>query len=415
MGSQVQQIRPTRQIASSSATQTDAKHATAGLTSSERSRQASVGRSEPTAGLTTSTCVARHRPTVRPLLRLMLWAAGALASWPNACSSAWPSSSSSSSTASSPSRRSTGRNAPPSACGISSHAASTVRRDGLLVDVDAPGSGRWRSGGAAAGRSRVGRPHADRCAQPGDRHLDAHRRERAGAGRDGRSAFAGTFVVKGAAEGVVVATGAHTRLAGIAALTQAGQRPPSPLARELDRVVRTIAGVALGVGATFFVIALLVGTPASDGFLFAIGVTVALVPEGLLPTLTLSLAIGAQRMATRHALVRRLESVETLGSTTYICTDKTGTLTRNEMTVVEVWTPCGAATVSGEGYDARRSRSTVRPLAAWMPCAIWRASRFAAPTVGRMLRWTATGSATGRSDGGGARRSGTQARDRRRG
>ena len=167
---------------------------------------------------------------------------------------------------------------------------------------------------------------------------------------EGDSAFAGTFVVKGVAEGVVASTGAHTRLAGIAALTHAGQRPPSPLARELDRVVRTIAGVALGVGSIFFVIALLVGTPASDGFLFAIGVTVALVPEGLLPTLTLAMAIGAQRMARRHALVRRLESVETLGSTTYICTDKTGTLTRNEMTVVRLWTPCGTATVSGEGY-----------------------------------------------------------------
>ena len=78
-----------------------------------------------------------------------------------------------------------------------------------------------------------------------------------------------------------------------------------------------------------------------ESFLFAIGVTVALVPEGLLPTVTLSLSRAAQRMAERHALVRRLESVETLGSTTFICTDKTGTLTRNEMAVVEVWTPAG--------------------------------------------------------------------------
>jgi calcium-translocating P-type ATPase len=166
----------------------------------------------------------------------------------------------------------------------------------------------------------------------------------------GETGFAGTFVVKGAGEGIVVATGGNTRLAAIARLTRAGQRPPSPLARELDRVVRTIAAVALGVGVAFFVIALLIGTPASDGFLFAIGVTVALVPEGLLPTLTLALAIGAQRMAHRRALVRRLESVETLGSTTYICTDKTGTLTRNEMTVVEIWTPNGTAIVTGEGY-----------------------------------------------------------------
>lgn len=91
--------------------------------------------------------------------------------------------------------------------------------------------------------------------------------------------------------------------------------------------------------------------PASNGFLFAIGVTVALVPEGLLPTVTLSLAMGAQRMAARHALVRRLDSVETLGSTTFICTDKTGTLTRNEMSVVEAWTPAGRARISGTGYE----------------------------------------------------------------
>jgi magnesium-transporting ATPase (P-type) len=82
-----------------------------------------------------------------------------------------------------------------------------------------------------------------------------------------------------------------------------------------------------------------------------IGVTVALVPEALLPTLTLSLAIGAQRMARRRGLVRDLTSVETLGSVTYICTDKTGTLTRNEMQAVRIWTPSGSVTVSGDGYD----------------------------------------------------------------
>ena len=86
----------------------------------------------------------------------------------------------------------------------------------------------------------------------------------------------------------------------------------------------------------------------SDGFVFAIGVTVALVPEALLPTVTLSLAWGAEQMAKRHVLVRNLEAVETLGSTTFICTDKTGTLTRNQMTVVEAWTP------SGHGADRRR-------------------------------------------------------------
>ena len=167
----------------------------------------------------------------------------------------------------------------------------------------------------------------------------------------GEEAFAGTFVVEGEGLAVVTTTGSATRLAGIARLTRAGPRPRTPLAQELDRVVRTIAVIALGVGGVFFAVSLLVGTPASNGFLFAIGVTVALVPEGLLPTVTLSLAIGAQRMAARHALVRRLDSVETLGSTTFICTDKTGTLTRNEMSVVEAWTPVGGARISGTGYE----------------------------------------------------------------
>ena len=90
-------------------------------------------------------------------------------------------------------------------------------------------------------------------------------------------------------------------------------------------MVRTIAGVAVGVGVFFFAIAMLLGNPATDGFVFAIGVTVALVPEALLPTVTLSLAYGAERMAAKQVLVRNLEAVETLGSTTFICTDKTGT------------------------------------------------------------------------------------------
>lgn len=160
---------------------------------------------------------------------------------------------------------------------------------------------------------------------------------------EGESVHAGTFVAVGEGVAVVSATGAHTRLGSLADLTERAVRPPSPLARELHRVVRTISLVAVGVGATFFVLSWVIGTELSDGFVFAVGVTVALVPEGLLPTVTLSLAIGAERMAERHALVRRLEAVETLGSTTYICTDKTGTLTENRMTVVASWAMPGVA------------------------------------------------------------------------
>jgi len=165
------------------------------------------------------------------------------------------------------------------------------------------------------------------------------------------SAYAGTFVVEGAGRAVVTAVAGNTRLAGIAMLSRSAGPPKSPLAVELDRVVRIIALVAAGVGVAFFSVALLLGTAPRDGFLFAVGVTVALVPEGLLPTVTLSLARGAQQMAHRNALVRRLESVETLGSTTFVCTDKTGTLTRNEMSVVNVWTPYGSVSLSGSGYE----------------------------------------------------------------
>ena len=167
----------------------------------------------------------------------------------------------------------------------------------------------------------------------------------------GAPLWAGTFVVNGSGLANVTATGSSTKLAGLSVLTSTVQRPKSPLAQELDRIVRVMALVTIAVGVAFFLVSLMVGIPATDGFLFAVGVTVALVPEGLLPTVTLSLAMGAQRMARKQALVRHLEAVETLGSTTFICTDKTGTLTRNEMSVVEAWTPSGSIALEGVGYS----------------------------------------------------------------
>ncbi len=167
---------------------------------------------------------------------------------------------------------------------------------------------------------------------------------------DGDVLRAGTFVVEGEGRAIVTATGASTDFARIAVLTQGTDRPDTPLTRELHRLVRTIALIAVAAGGGFFLLTLFLDTPPSDGFVFAIGITVALVPEGLLPTVTLSLAIGAQRMADQHALVRRLESVETLGSTTFICTDKTGTLTQNRMRVVEIWMPQGRVLREGTGY-----------------------------------------------------------------
>ena len=115
--------------------------------------------------------------------------------------------------------------------------------------------------------------------------------------------------------------------------------------------MKIIAAFAITAGVVFFGVSLLLGMPARDGFLFAVGVIVALVPEGLLPTLTLALAMSASRMASRGALVRHLEAVETLGSTTVICSDKTGTITANQMTRERCWRRSAQLDVTGTGYD----------------------------------------------------------------
>ena len=181
---------------------------------------------------------------------------------------------------------------------------------------------------------------------------------------DGETLFAGTFVVEGEATAVVTATGARTRLAGIARLTTTSAKPDTPLTRGLRGVVRLTAAIAIGLGVLFLVISLIVGNPIQAAFVFAIGVTVARVPEGLLPTVTLSLAWGSERMAKRNILVRHLEAVETLGSTTFICTDKTGTLTQNLMNVVEAWTPVGSVVLDGPGYGPDAALSWSAPDAA---------------------------------------------------
>jgi magnesium-transporting ATPase (P-type) len=161
----------------------------------------------------------------------------------------------------------------------------------------------------------------------------------------------GSFVVQGAGQAQVTATGAGTTLAEIAVLAQSAHRPPSPLTVQLDRVVRVVAVIATGTGVALGLGAVGLGLDVTEAFLFGVGVTVALVPEGLLPTVTLSLARGAQLMAREQALVRRLDAVETLGATTYICTDKTGTLTQNTMQVVDVVTVHGPVQIEGAGYE----------------------------------------------------------------
>ena len=116
-------------------------------------------------------------------------------------------------------------------------------------------------------------------------------------------------------------------------------------------MTRVVAMLAIGIGMVFFLLSVAVlHRPVHAVFLFAVGMVVAFVPEGLLPTVTLSLAMGVQRMARRNALVKKLSSVETLGCCTVICTDKTGTLTQNEMTVRQLWVSGRSLSVTGVGY-----------------------------------------------------------------
>jgi len=149
--------------------------------------------------------------------------------------------------------------------------------------------------------------------------------------------LAGTSIVSGDGRAVVFATGMHTEFGKIAHLTQTAGVSTSPLQQEILRLSRIVALLALSLGVLFFFIGQSMGLSFWENFIFAIGIIVANVPEGLLPTVTLSLAMATQRMAKRNALIRHLPSVEALGSATVICTDKTGTLTENRMMVTALY------------------------------------------------------------------------------
>ncbi|MFN8546045.1 MAG: cation-transporting P-type ATPase [Candidatus Binatia bacterium] len=165
--------------------------------------------------------------------------------------------------------------------------------------------------------------------------------------------FAGTQVVAGSATAVVRATGMTTEIGAVAALTQEVQETPSPLERELVHVTRLIAALAVGLGGAAFLLGVATHLlSVRDGLLFALGVIVSNVPEGLLPTLTLALALGVQRMARERTLMKRLSAVETLGATTVICTDKTGTLTENRMEARVVWAAGRTWAAEAIGPDA---------------------------------------------------------------
>jgi calcium-translocating P-type ATPase len=148
--------------------------------------------------------------------------------------------------------------------------------------------------------------------------------------------LAGTAVVSGHCKGLIFATGAHTEFGKIARLAQASGEVTSPLRKQLAQFSRMIALLSLVIGLSFFAVGAAIGAPIWRNVMFSIGVIVAMVPEGLLPTMTLALALAAQRMAKRNVLIRQLTSVETLGFATVICADKTGTLTENRMQVREL-------------------------------------------------------------------------------
>jgi len=168
--------------------------------------------------------------------------------------------------------------------------------------------------------------------------------------------FMGTVAVSGKARGLVVGTGLGTELGRIAAMIRKAdeaERAETPLQRRLEQFGYTLLWLALGVVTVVFALGSLRGEPLVAMFLISVSLAVAAVPEGLPGVVTITLALGVTRMAKRHALIRKLPAVETLGSATVICTDKTGTLTKNEMTVMRVFMVDSHFEVTSEGYEPK--------------------------------------------------------------
>ncbi|MEK6838039.1 MAG: HAD-IC family P-type ATPase, partial [Nanoarchaeota archaeon] len=169
--------------------------------------------------------------------------------------------------------------------------------------------------------------------------------------------FSGTTVTKGRAKGVVVKTGMQTEVGRIATLMQETEEPPTPLQKKFDSFGKRIGYATLLISAIVFAVMVVrKGGNVSELlelFKVAVSLAVAAIPEGLPAIVTLTLALGVQKMARRNVLVRKLTSVETLGSTTVICTDKTGTLTVNQMSVVKLYVNDDEINVAGEGYSLK--------------------------------------------------------------
>jgi Ca2+-transporting ATPase len=207
--------------------------------------------------------------------------------------------------------------------------------------------------------------------------------------------FMGTLVSYGRGRGVVVSTGMRTQIGLIAEMLQAVENEPTPLQQRLDQLGKALGWATLGICGVVFIVAILrftdLGLISTNGllpylnaakgviismFMLAVGLAIAAVPEGLPAVVTISLALGMREMIQRHALIRRLSSVETLGSTTVICSDKTGTLTQNEMTLTHIWVDGKYLSITGMGRTLRgefRENGTLVDLASYpaVSTALW--------------------------------------------
>jgi len=240
---------------------------------------------------------------------------------------------------------------------------ATVMRDGTEIDLPAqdvvPGDLLVLSAGnrvAADARLLFGMnlktqeaPLTGESA-PVEKHADATLGQDAALGDRRNMVYAGTTVSYGRGLAVVVATGVGTEVGRIAQMLLAVERGRTPLQRNLDRLGRNLARAAIAVVALIVVLGLARGQPFIEMLVFGIALAVAVVPEALPAVVTISLALGVQRLVKRRALMRRLAAVETLGSTSVICTDKTGTLTRDEMTVRRLYVAGQFVEVTGSGY-----------------------------------------------------------------
>lgn len=164
------------------------------------------------------------------------------------------------------------------------------------------------------------------------------------------SAYMGTLVTYGRGRGVVFATGMHTQIGLIAEMIQSYEEEPTPLQVKLNQLGRWLGVICVSVCGVVFLVGLLRGVGSLEMFLVAVSLAIAAVPEGLPAVVTIVLALGMQRLIKRHALLRKLPAVETLGSATIICADKTGTMTQNQMVVVRLWADDSLLVVTGEGY-----------------------------------------------------------------